>query len=253
VSQYDVRSQRTELAQTRAALPPLEDQLDVINDQLAVLMGRTPAEASIGNVSLDGLHLPGALPLSLPSSLVRQRPDIRVAESLLHQASANIGVATANLYPQLILSGSAGAIGTSFINGGDIWNVGASLAQPIYNGGALKAEQRKAQAAYQEAGSVYQQTVLQAFEQVADSLYAIQHDAQLLEARTEAASEAQAAYEIAAQRYNAGGISELALLDAQRQQLQTTLDRTISAANRFADSATLFQALGGGWWNAAGP
>ena len=90
--------------------------------------------------------------MSLPSALVRQRPDIRASEALLHQASANVGVATANLYPQIVLSGSGGGIGTSFITGGDVWNVASSLAQPIYNGGALRAEKRKAEAAYQEAG-----------------------------------------------------------------------------------------------------
>jgi outer membrane protein TolC len=126
------------------------------------------------------------------------------------------------------------------------------MTQPIFNGGALKAEKRKSQAAYDEANSVYRQTVLGAFKEVADALYAIQHDAQSLHARTEAASQAEAAYRIASQRYEAGGISHLRLLDAQREQLQTTLDRTSSAANRYADSATLFQALGGGWWNEAG-
>jgi NodT family efflux transporter outer membrane factor (OMF) lipoprotein len=251
ISDFDVRGQRTEVAETRAALPPLQQQLDAVNDQLAVLMGKSPAEARIARITLDSLQLPQELPLSLPSSLVRQRPDIRAAEALLHQASANVGVATANLYPQILLSGSWGEIGTSFTNGGDIWNAGASLAQPIYSGGALRAEKRKAQAAYEEAGSIYRQTLLQAFREVADALYAIQHDAETLQARTEAASEAEAKHKIAAQRYEAGGISELALLDAQRQQLQTALDRTVSAASRYSDSATLFEALGGGWWNTA--
>lgn len=251
ISDYDLRSQRTLLAQTQAMLPPLELQLDVLNDQIAVLMGKPPAKAPVQSVSLDSLQLPRELPLSVPSSLVRQRPDVRAAESLLHQASANVGVATANLYPQIALSGSAGAIGTSFISGGDVWNIGASLAQPVYNGGALRAEKRKAQAAYDEAGSEYRQTVLQAFQQVADTLYAIQNDAQTLQARTVAASEASAACQVASQRYQAGGISQLALLEAQRQQLQTALDRTDSAASRYTDTATLFQALGGGLWNDA--
>lgn len=251
VSDYDVRSQRTLVAQTRAALPAVEQRLDTVNNQLSVLMGMSPAEAHIPALSLDRLHLPEELPVSLPSSLVRQRPDIRAAEALLHQASANIGVATANLYPQIELSGSGGAIGTSFLNGGGIWNVGASLMQPIYNGGALRAEKRKAEAAYQEAGSVYRQTVLQAFQEVADTLYAIEHDAQTLQARTEAAANAEASYKIASQRYGAGGISQLATLDAERQQLQTALDRTTAAAARDSDSATLFEALGGGWWNDA--
>jgi len=249
LSQYDVHVQQTALAQAQAALPPLELQLDTINHQLAVLMGRPPAQAQVPTISLESLHLPEQLPLSLPSAVVRQRPDIRAAESLLHQAGANVGVATANLYPQIVLSGSFGATGTSFTNGGMVWNAGASLAQPIYNGGALRAEHRKALASYQEADSVYKETVLQAFREVADALRTIEHDAETLQARTEAATQAQAAYDVAAGRYNAGGISQLALLGAERQQLQTSLDRIQSAAGRYADSATLLQALGGGWWN----
>jgi len=249
VSDYDLRSQRTAVAQIEATLPPLEQQRDAIHDQLALLLGKSPAEAHIPSISLAGLRLPEQLPVSLPSSLVRQRPDILATEALLHQASANVGVATANQYPQIILSGSGGAIGTNFTAGGDIWNVGSSLAQPIFNGGSLRAEKRKAQAAYDEADAVYRQSVLEAFREVADVLYAIQHDAETLQARVEAANEAQAAYHIASQRYAAGGISHLNLLDAQRQQLQTALDRTNSTASRYADSATLLQALGGGWWN----
>ena len=245
VSEYDVRIQRTPVAQTRSQLPSLEQQLDVINHQLAILMGKPPSEARVGASTSMVSTLPQELPLSLPSLLVRQRPDIRAAESLLHQASANVGVATANLYPQIVLSGSGGGIGTSSTNGGDIWNFGASLAQPVFNGGALRAEKRKAAAAYQEAGSVYQQTVLQAFREVADSLQAIQHDAQTLQARTEAASEAEASYQIASQRFGAGGISHLALLDAQRQELQTALDCSLSVASRYSDSATLLQAWAG--------
>lgn len=246
---FEVHRQQTVVAQTKALIPTLELQLDTINDQLAVLMGKSPAEARMQTVSLDSLHLPQELPLSLPSSLVRQRPDVRAAEALLHRASAEVGVATANLYPQIVLSGSGGGTGTSFTSGGDIWDVGAGLTQPIFNGGALRAEKRKAIAAYDEAGSAYQQTVLTAFQQVADTLHAIQHDAEAFQARDQAAGDASAAYGIASERYRAGGISQLALLDAERQQLQTALDRTASSAARYADSATLFEALGGGWWN----
>lgn len=251
VSDSDLRSRRTLLAQARAALPALQQRLDAVNDQLAVLMGESPAQARVPALSLDSIELPETLPVSLPSSLVRQRPDIRAAEALLHQASANVGVATANLYPQIVLTGGGGAIGTNFWNGGDIWNAGASLTQPFFNGGALRAEKRKAEAAYQEAGSVYRQTVLQAFQQVADTLCAIEHDAQVLQARAEAASNAEAYYKIASRRYAAGGISQLATLDARRQQLDAALDRTAAAAARYSDSATLFEALGGGWWNTA--
>lgn len=248
-TEFEVHRQQTLVAQTQAAIPALEQQLDIINDQLAVLMGKSPAEANVQSISLDSLRLPQDLPVSLPSSLVRQRPDIRAAEALLHRAGADVGVATANLYPQIVLSGSGGGVGTSFISGGDVWNVGAGLTQPIFNGGALRAEKRKAIAAYDEAGSVYKQTVLTAFQQVADTLYAIQHDAESLQAREQATTEAAAAYRIASDRYRAGGISQLALIDAERQQLQTALDRTVSAAARYTDSATLFEALGGGWWN----
>ncbi len=192
LASYNISQQRTLVEQTRATIPPLEQQLDVVNHQLAVLIGKSPAEAHIEPITLDQLHLPEELPVSLPSSLVRQRPDIRAAESLMHQASANVGVATANLYPQITLSASVGAIGTSFTDGGNVWSFGGALAQPIFNGGALRAEKRKAVAAYEEAGANYQQVVLQAFEQVADSLRAIDHDAQTLQARTEAAAQAEA-------------------------------------------------------------
>ncbi|HKN20720.1 MAG TPA: efflux transporter outer membrane subunit [Terracidiphilus sp.] len=245
----DVESRKSTVAQSETTIPPLEAQLDAVNHQLAVLMGKTPAETQIPDLSLDALQLPQELPLSLPSALVRQRPDIRAAESLMHQASANVGVATANLYPQIVLSGSGGGVGTSFVTGGDVWNVASSLTQPIYNGGALRAEKRRAEAAYQEANSVYRQTVLQAFEQVADTLTSIDHDAQALKAHSDAAAEANASYRIAQGRYQAGGISELILLESQRQWLQTELDRTSAVGARYADSATLFQALGGGWWN----
>jgi NodT family efflux transporter outer membrane factor (OMF) lipoprotein len=248
-SDEDVQNRKTSVAQMQATIPPLEAQLDAVNHQLAVLMGKSPAEAQIPDLSLDALHLPEELPLSLPSALVRQRPDIRASEALLHQASANVGVATANLYPQIVLSGSGGGIGTSFVTGGDVWNVASSLTQPIYNGGALRAEKRKAEAAYQEAGSVYRQTVLGAFGQVADTLTSIDRDAQTLQARSEAAAAAGASYQIAQGRFQAGGISEWSLLEAERQSLQAELDRTSAAAARYADSATLFEALGGGWWN----
>ena len=124
-----------------------------------------------------------------------------------------------------------------------------SLVQPIYNGGALRAEQRKAEAAYQAAGSVYQETVLQAFQQVADALYAIEHDAETQQARSEALGEAEGNFHIARERYQAGGISQSALLEAQRVQVQSELDGTVATAARYVDSATLLEALGGGWWN----
>ena len=244
-SEADVRSQKTLVAQTEAAIPPLELQLDTIDDQLAALMGLSPAEAKVAGISLDALHLPEELPLTVPSELVRQRPDIRAAEALLHEASANVGVATANELPQIVLTGSGGGLGTRFDSGGDVWNVGASLAAPILNGGSLQAEKRKAEDAYDEAASAYRATVLESFREVADALYATEHDAETLKARSAAAGEAQGAYLIAAKRHEAGGISEMSVLDAERQQLQTALDRENAAASRLTDSATLYEALGG--------
>jgi NodT family efflux transporter outer membrane factor (OMF) lipoprotein len=249
ISEYDVRNQRTAVAQTEASIPSLEEQLDSIDHQIAFLMGFTPTEARIPEVSLNAVALPDELPLSIPSALVRQRPDIRAAEAVLHQASANVGVATANLYPQIVLTGSGGGLGTKFTAGGDVWNVGSALTQPIYNGGALRAEKRKAQDAFDEASAVYRRTVLQSFREVADSLRAIQHDAETLRTRTTAADQAADAYRIATRRYEAGGISETNMLDTQRQQLETALDRTNATAARFVDSATLIETLGGGWWN----
>lgn len=246
LSEAEVRTQRTLVAQTQAAIPPLELALSMVNDQLAALLGSSPAEAHVPAVSLGELHLPTDLPLAVPSELVRQRPDIRAAESLLHQACANVGVATANLYPQIVLTGSGGGIGTRFNSGGDIWNAGAGLTAPIFNGGSLRAQKRGAVDAYDEAAAGYRSTVLLSFQQVADALNSIERDAETLQARTTAAHEADGAYSIAAQRFQAGGISQLALLDAERQQLQTELDRSNAAAARFTDTATLFQALGGG-------
>jgi len=249
LSEYDVSSQKTAVAQTEASVAPLEAQLDSINHELAFLIGTTPVEANISEISLDAISLPEELPLSISSALVRQRPDIRAAEALLHRASANVGVATANLYPQIVLSGSGGGQGTKFNVGGGIWNVGTALSQPIFNGGALHAEKRKAQDSFDEAAAEYRQTVLQSFREVADSLRAAEHDAETLRARTAAANQAATGYQIATLRFEAGGISEISMLDAQRQQLGTALDRTNAVAARFADSATLIQALGGGWWN----
>jgi len=254
VSQLDVRSQRTLLAQTRASLPPLETQLAQADHQLAILLGMAPSKADFSEITLDALHLPDTLPLTLPSTLARERPDIRASEALLHQASANVGVATANLYPQFTLAAGIGSERTSIqdvVSGLNIWNLGLNLTQPIFRGGELRAKQRSAHAAYEAALADYQQTVLQALQQVADTLTALQNDARELQARDDAAQQAQASLDIAQAQYSAGGVSQFGLLDTQRQALQTALDRTRAQADRFADTAALFQSLGGGW-DAAG-
>lgn len=249
ISRSDLRTERTALAQVKAGLPGFEQQLDAVNDELAALMGQSPAGARVPFIHFADLTLPAELPLSLPSSLVRQRPDILASESLLRKACAKVGIATANLFPQIMLSADAGGVGTRLSTGGGIWNVEASLVQPLYDGGALRAEKREAISHYQEADNAYRETVLAAFRQVADTLRAIEHDAETLQLRSEAESEAESNYRIASARYQAGGISQLALLEAERQSLQAKLSQSTAVANRFRDSATLFQALGGGWWN----
>jgi NodT family efflux transporter outer membrane factor (OMF) lipoprotein len=248
VSEFDVRSQRTLLAQTRATLPPLATQLAQADHQLAILTGVAPANAQFADIELDALHLPDTVPLTLPSTLARERPDIRASEALLHQASANVGVATANLYPQFKISAGIGTERTRIndvLDGLNLWNIGFNLTQPIFHGGELHAKQRAAAAAYDAALADYRQTVLQALQQVADTLRALENDARELQARDEAARQAQASVAIVQSGYTAGGVSQFALIDAQRQALQTALDRTRAQADRFADTAALFQALGG--------
>ncbi|WP_296657415.1 efflux transporter outer membrane subunit [Paraburkholderia sp.] len=252
VADVDVRSQRTLLAQTRASLPPLSTQLAQTDHQLAILLGVEPSStqyaAQLDALSLDTLKLPDTVALTLPSTLARERPDIRAAEALLHQASANVGVATANLYPQISLSAGAGTERTrvaDLLDGLNVWNIGLGITQPLFRGGELHAKKRGSEAALNAAFADYRQTVLQALQQVADTLRALQDDALELQSRNDAAREAQANATTAYARYAAGGVSEFNLIDAQRTALQTSLDRTRVQAERLADTAALYQALGG--------
>ena len=252
-AQADAVAQRIDLAQTRATLPELQRQLEQLRHRLAVYIGQPPGAAQLAQFRLADLQLPTELPLSLPSDLARQRPDIRAAEALLQQAGARVGVATANLYPQITLSATVGSIGSS--NGGDLFAagsgfylLGAGLTQPLFRGGELQARRRAALAAYEQAGAAYREVVLQGLQNVADVLRALEADAKTLEDRADAATQARAYHDIAAGRYQAGAISHYALLDAQRKLHATLLERTQAVADRYADSAALLQALGGGWW-----
>ena len=244
IAENDLLAQRSQVEQTRAGIAPLRVQLAQAEHQLAVYLGRTPAQGASGAPSLEQLNLPTDLPLTLPATLARQRPDIRASEALLHQASANVGVATANLYPQITLTGSAGPEGTQLSHLVNVWSVGAGLTQPIFHGGQLRARQRSALAAFEAAAAAYRQTVLQGLQQVADALRILEQDGLQLAARDRAQHDAQASARVAEQRYAAGGLSRLSLLDAQRQELQTALDRTVAQAQRLSDTAALYQALG---------
>ncbi|KWA18397.1 efflux transporter outer membrane subunit [Burkholderia territorii] len=250
VSQADVHAQRTLLAQTQASLPPLATRHAQAGHQLAILLGAPPSDAALPDLALDSLALPHTLPVALPSTLARERPDIRAAEAVLHQASANVGVASANLYPRFSISAGIGSERTriaDIVSGLNVWNIGLGLTQPIIHGGELRAKKRAAEAAYDAAFASYRETVLLALQQVADAMRAVEHDAAELDARDTAAREAAAENAIAGERYAAGGISTFALLDAQRQALQAALDRTRAQADRLADTAALFQSLAGNW------
>lgn len=248
-----VLTQRNQAAQTIASLPALEKSLAQTRHQLSALTGRLPSEAGLPEFELATLSLPQELPVSLPSALVRQRPDIRANEALLHAASAQIGVATANQYPQITLSGSYGSASTVarnlFSSGTGLWSLGASLLQPIFNAGALSAKRRAAVAAYQQAQAQYRSTVLGAFQNVADSLRALDSDAATLKAQAEVESLARESLDLSTRQYQLGGVSYLVLLDAQRTYQQARIALVQAQAARYADTAALFQALGGGWWN----
>ncbi len=246
-------AQQSQVATTRAMLPSLEKQVAFARHALALLIGEFPGEEGLSVLHLETLHLPGSLPVSLPSSLVRQRPDIRASEALLHAACAEVGVATANLYPQISLSASYGgqsmSTGTLFGADNAAWNIGAGLLQPIFRGGELTARRRAAIAAYDQSAAEYRQTILKAFRDVADVLRALETDAEALRAHVEAESAAKAALDLIGKQVRLGASNYPLLLIAQRDYLKAHINVIAAQAQRYADTASLFQALGGGWWN----
>jgi NodT family efflux transporter outer membrane factor (OMF) lipoprotein len=248
-----VLTQATLLAQTRATLPPLQKQLAQNRNALAALVGTVPSESQLPAFLLQELKLPAETPVSLPSDLVCQRPDVQAAEALLHVASAQVGVATANMYPQIMLTASYGWIGTQMSNlistPNSVWNYGLQVLSPLVQGGTLIAKRRAAIAAFDEAAAQYRATVLQAFQNVADALNAIDIDAKNLRAAAEAENSARANFILTTKQYKLGAVSYLTLLNAQLQYQQTRINRIQAEAARFTDTAALFQALGGGWWH----
>ena len=252
-SKNDILSQESLLAQNRAALPALQRQLDQQRHLLATLVGNSPSQGSGAAFELDKLSLPTDLPLTLPVKLVEQRPDIQAAQATLHQASALVGVAVANRYPKLNLSadiGSAAIDGAKFFtDGSSFWSIGAGLTAPIFHGDTLEHQQNAAEAALDQAAAQYQSTVLNALRNVADTLRALQTDAEALARQVDAENAAAASLDLAKQRYEYGAISYLTLLDAERTEAQTHINLIQAQAARFTDTAALLQALGGGWWN----
>ena len=219
-----------------------------------MLAGRLPGDEGLPTFDIDSLTLPRELPLSVPAALVRQRPDVRASEALLHEASAQIGVAEAALYPQITLSAGVNResfkIDKLFDTGTTGWSLAAGLVQPIFNGGALRARKRAAEAAYDAAQAQYQSTVLNAFLAVANALRAIDTDAEAVQANADAERLAGESLALVQRQYQLGAVSYLSSLDAQRTWLSTRVALVQARAARFTDTAALFQALGGGWWNA---
>jgi NodT family efflux transporter outer membrane factor (OMF) lipoprotein len=250
----DVLSAETQLAADRAALPGLRQQLAAARDALVILTGRAPAAWSPPEFELGEFTLPGELPLSLPSALARQRPDILAAEARLHADSAAIGVATARLYPVITLSASLGQqaldAGALFRSENTVWSLAGGIAGPIFHGGTLRAQRRAAIDAYRASLATYEQTVLQGLQQVADNLQALAHDAELVDAQRRLLDSARTALALQRESYEAGKADLLQLIDAERTYQRARLGATQAQAQRLKDTAQLFVALGGGWWDA---
>lgn len=248
-----VLSLQSQLASYEATIPQLQQKLAQSDDLLATLAGHVPADWSPPTIDLKDLRLPRDLPVSLPSDLVRQRPDILVAEATAHAASANVGVATAALLPSVTLSGAFSANGTTtsrlFATNGKAWSFGADVTAPLFEGGALWFNRKAALESYTQAMALYRETVLGAFEQVADALRALDHDAAALRAEDEALSTARQALHLVETNYEAGLDTYLDVLNADAQYHQAAINELQAVAVRYQDTVALYVALGGGWWN----
>ncbi|MGO9199667.1 MAG: efflux transporter outer membrane subunit [Limisphaerales bacterium] len=252
-SGLDVAAQESQLEQVTATLPPLLKQLAQQRDLLAVLAGDFPSRQEGETFDLEKLQLPQRIPVSLPAKLVDQRPDVLQAEANLHAASAQIGIAIANRLPNITLSADTGstalALDQVFSSGTGFWGIGASMTQPIFQGGALLHLERAAKAAYVEAAQQYRSTVLTACQNVADALTALEQDAAALKSAAAAAAAAKVTLELSQQQWRVGYGAYLALLLAEQTYQQARINLVQAQANRLSDTAALFQALGGGWWN----
>jgi NodT family efflux transporter outer membrane factor (OMF) lipoprotein len=252
-SRADVLQQQATLLATLASLPTLRSQLDQERNLLATYVGSLPGDYDGAAIQLDSLTLPQELPVSLPSKFVEQRPDVREYSALLHEATAQIGVATANLLPQLTLTGSYGGDAVKFADlfspASTVWSLAASVTQPLFKGGQLVHQRRAAVAAAQEAAANYRATVITAFQNVSNTLYALQADAEALAAQTAAERSAAGSLDLVQAQYKAGGASYLQVLTAEQTYQSSAIALVKARAQRYADTAALFQALGGGWWN----
>jgi len=252
-SRADVLQQQATLQSTLANLPVLRGQLGQARNLLATYVGALPADYGGADFNLDSLTLPADLPVTVPSKFVEQRPDIRQYSEMLHQATAQVGVATANMLPQVTLSGSYGGVATQYSNvfsaSSAVWSAIAGATQPLFKGGQLLHQRRAAIAAAQEAAANYKSTVITAFQNVSDTLYALQADADALVAETAAERAAAESVTLVRAQFKSGGASYLQILAAEQSYQTAAVGLVKARAQRFADTAALFQALGGGWWN----
>ena len=252
-SDLDVLAQESAQAQTAQTLPPLQKQLGQTRDALTALLGRLPSEEPPETFRLEALTLPLDLPVSVPSRLVEQRPDVRQAEENLHAASAAVGVALGNLLPQFTIDAGLGSsalkLGELFSPYTGFWTIGASLTQTLFDAGALLHRRRAADAALDQAAAQYRAAVILACQNVADTLRALQSDADALKASVAADRAARMTLELARRQYELGTISLVAVLNAEQTYQQAELAMVQAEASRYADTAGLFQSLGGGWWN----
>jgi NodT family efflux transporter outer membrane factor (OMF) lipoprotein len=249
IAEGDVYAQEAALAQLEATLPPLTKQLHQARDQLAVFTGRLPADFTPARFTLEQLSLPMDLPLGVPSQLVERRPDVRAAEAQLHAATAQVGVAIANLLPQLTITGDVGSTASLFANlfkpGTGFWNLGAHASQTLFAGGTLVHRKRAADAALDQAASQYRSVVLTAFQNVADALHALDSDADALGAASRAEDAAHKSLDVARHQLELGSVSYLALVNSEQTYQQAVVSLAQARGNRYADTAALFQALGG--------
>lgn len=249
VSRVDVVSAESQLASDATLLPPLRQELSVARHALSIIMGRLPADAAPPEFALSQVTLPRSLPVSLPSELAHRRPDILASEARLHAATAAVGVATSNLYPHIVLTGSLGlqstVLGRLLDGGSTAYGAAGSLTAPLFDGGTLRAQKRAAVAALQASAADYQQTVLEAFGQVADSLEALDHDAEQLDAQAHAQDAARENVDLTRKSYNEGNVGVLQVLDAERLYQNARLGYVRAQAQRYMDTVQLFLALGG--------
>ena len=253
IAEFDVASQESVKAQAEQALIPMKKQLELTRDLIRALAGNLPNEDVPEKFELGSLHLPEELPLSLPSQLVEQRPDIRAAQEQLHSASAEVGVAIASRLPQFSITGAIGGMASTpswlFQTGGPFFSLLGSISQTLFDSGTLKAKERAARERLVKAGADYRNVVITAFQNVADTLLAIQSDADFLKAAARSEQALKVTADITRKQFKLGYVSYQIVVIAEQSHQQSLINLIQAQTNRFGDAAALYQALGGGWWN----